>query len=195
MQLHNLVTPKNPKPMKKIEIITMMLATILCLCSTSCSDDKESRDTNANVTSSDPAGTVAANVRHDESNFVNIQVGSYIIHNDYAGDLTYDAEIHLDIKASLNFWMRYSSSSGSAQSNVKIASVGPVKNLADIKTVPEAGWAQETSVSPGYGYVLKYEVKDVGFVAYARVYVVDWMTRTGDNGIIGVKIKYQVWEP
>ncbi|MBP5136466.1 MAG: hypothetical protein ILP23_03955 [Paludibacteraceae bacterium] len=47
--------------MKKIEIIAMMLAITFCLCSTSCSDDKEGRDTSATVTSSDPAGTIAAN--------------------------------------------------------------------------------------------------------------------------------------
>lgn len=188
MQLHNLVTPKNPKPMKKIEIIAMMLATILCLCSTSCSDDKESRDTSATVTSSDPAGTVASNIRHDDAEYTNIQLGTYIVNN-----YTYSAEIHLHIKGSLNLWMREATYNMYPQNDVTIASVGPVKNISEIKKVPEAGWAQETSATPGNGYVLKYENEN--FKGYARVYVVDWITRTGDNGIIGVKIKYQVWEP
>ena len=193
MQLHNLVTPKNPKPMKKIEIIAMMLATILCLCSTSCSDDKESRDTSATVTSSDPAGTVASNIRHDDAEYTNIQLGKYIVHNNKTGDYTYDAEIHLHIKGSLNLWMREATYNMYPQNYVTIASVGPVKNISEIKKVPETGWAQETSATPGNGYVLKYENEN--FKGYARVYVVDWITRTGDNGIIGGKIKYQVWEP
>ncbi|MBR2624466.1 MAG: hypothetical protein IKC96_04990, partial [Paludibacteraceae bacterium] len=87
--------------MKKIEFIAMMLATILCLCSTSCSDDKEGRDTSATVTSSDPAGTVASNIRHDDAEYTNIQLGTYIVDN-----YTYSAEIHLHIKGSLNLWMR-----------------------------------------------------------------------------------------
>ncbi|MBP5742554.1 MAG: hypothetical protein J6W49_03820 [Paludibacteraceae bacterium] len=178
--------------MKKIEFIAMMLATILCLCSTSCSDDKEGRDTSATVTSSDPAGTVASNIRHDDE-YTNIQLGTYIIHNNYAGDRTYSAEIHLHIKGSLNLWMRDATYNMYPQDYVTIASVGPVKNISEIKKVPETGWAQETSATPGNGYVLKYESEN--FKGYARVYVVDWITRTGDNGIIGVKIKYQVWEP
>ncbi|MBQ2050764.1 MAG: hypothetical protein II495_00790, partial [Paludibacteraceae bacterium] len=63
----------------------------------------------------------------------------------------------------------------------------------EIKTVPETGWAHEVSEEPGYGYVIKKS--DSKTTVYVRVYVVSWITRTGDNGIIGLKIKYQVWEP
>lgn len=179
MQLHNLVTPKNPKPMKKIEIIAMMLATILCLCSTSCSDDKESRDTSANVTSSDPAGTIAANLRTDNSDFISLTEG--------------DPFIYLDTRVGLNFFFRTATYNYYTDDDAYIVCVGAVKNISEIKTIPEAGWSHETAEEPGYGYVIKKNGSE-GTV-YVRVYVVDWITRTGDNGIIGVKIKYQVWEP
>lgn len=179
MQLHNLVTPKNPKPMKKIEFIAMMLAITFCLCSTSCSDDKEGgRDTNANVTSSDPAGTIAANLRTDNGDFITITNNPYI---------------YLDTRPSLNFYFRTSTYNFIEDNDAYIACVGPVKNISEIKTVPETGWAHEVSEEPGYGYVIKKS--DSKTTVYVRVYVVSWITRTGDNGIIGLKFKYQVWEP
>ena len=121
MQLNNLVTPKNPKPMKKIEFIAMMLATILCLCSTSCSDDKESgRDTNANVTSSDPAGTIAANLRIDNSDFISLTDGD-------------DPFIYLDTRVGLNFFFRTSEYNYYTDDNAYIVCVGAVKNISEIK--------------------------------------------------------------
>ncbi|MBE6321456.1 MAG: hypothetical protein E7073_00315 [Bacteroidales bacterium] len=169
--------------MKKIETLAMMLATALCLSLTSCSDDKDSgRDTNAAVTSSDPIGTMAANLRNDNGDWVEI----YNYDNDGYN------HIWIDINGSNNLFFRAVSYNMNQEKTTQIVSVGPVKNIAAIKTVPEAGWTNAASAQPGCGYIAKRDFE--GTTVYARIYVVEWMENTY-GGIIGARIKYQVWKP
>ena len=65
----------------------------------------------------------------------------------------------------------------------QIVSVGAVAGLGDVYNAPEHGWTSRTMAVPGCGYLVKAS-------AYARIYVVDYITSTG-GGIIGAIIKYQ----
>lgn len=76
--------------------------------------------------------------------------------------------------------------------SANIASVGSVRKLGAIKSIPESGWAKKIAVHPGYGYVLK---SNDG--RYARLYVSSWTYAAGTSGaIIGAMVEYQEnWEP
>ena len=74
----------------------------------------------------------------------------------------------------------------------EIVCVGEVDGLAAIKSIPTKGWVDKAVVIPGYGYI----VRNMGiwyqgnYVAYARIYVVDYVYDT--SGVtIGATIKYQ----
>lgn len=71
-------------------------------------------------------------------------------------------------------------------SNCYIASVGPVKGLGNVSSIPTAGWAREVAVTPGNGYV----VYDASNDEFYRVYVIDYITSTS-GGVIGADVKYQ----
>lgn len=66
--------------------------------------------------------------------------------------------------------------------NIKIASVGMVKGLSEIKSIPTSGWASRVAVVSGYGYVVKYS--GYSGTTYARLFVV---SSTGS----GYAVKYQ----
>lgn len=71
-------------------------------------------------------------------------------------------------------------------SNCYIASIGPVKGLGNVSSIPVAGWAREVAVTPGNGYV----VYDASNDEFYRVYVIDYITSTM-GGVIGADVKYQ----
>lgn len=68
-----------------------------------------------------------------------------------------------------------------------IASIGKVKGLGNVASIPLVGWASKVAVTPGYGYVAYDKYDDV----YYRIYVVDYMEGATTGGIIGANIKYQ----
>lgn len=68
-----------------------------------------------------------------------------------------------------------------------IASIGNVKGLGNVASIPQAGWATKVAVTPGYGYVAYDSYNDV----YYRIYVTDYMEGALSGGIIGADIKYQ----
>lgn len=78
-----------------------------------------------------------------------------------------------------------------------VAAVGKVSGLGNIRNRPEKGWADQSAVIPGYGYIIRYESSKYadgtptrdGYT-YCRIYVVDYIKSTG-GGIIGATIKYQ----
>ena len=65
---------------------------------------------------------------------------------------------------------------------IEIASVGMVKGLSEIKSIPTSGWASRVAVVSGYGYVVKYS--GYSGTTYARLFVV---SSTGS----GYAVKYQ----
>lgn len=68
-----------------------------------------------------------------------------------------------------------------------IASIGPVKGLGNVASIPLAGWAGKVSVTPGYGYV----AYDTSSDEYYRIFVTDYMASATTGGVIGADIKYQ----
>lgn len=68
-----------------------------------------------------------------------------------------------------------------------IASIGPVKGLGNVASIPLAGWAGKVSVTPGYGYVAYNTYSD----EYYRIFVTDYMASATTGGVIGADIKYQ----
>ena len=84
-------------------------------------------------------------------------------------------------------------------SGVMFASKGKVSGLGAITQIPTNGWTDKTAVIPGYGYVARYERKKYNSTTmqnelvsthYVRIYVVDYITTTG-NEVIGANVKYQ----
>lgn len=69
----------------------------------------------------------------------------------------------------------------------KIASVGSVKGLGNVASIPLAGWADKVSVTPGHGYVAYNSNSD----EYYRIYVTEYMASATTGGVIGADIKYQ----
>lgn len=67
-----------------------------------------------------------------------------------------------------------------------IASLGAVRGLGNVSSIPSAGWASKVAVTPGCGYVVYNSYKD----EYTRIYVVDYITSV-TGGIMGADIKYQ----
>lgn len=67
----------------------------------------------------------------------------------------------------------------------KIVSVGSVRGLGNITSIPKTGWAEEVSVRPGYGYVIYSDN------IFYRVYVESYILAAGTEGVIGAEVRYQ----
>lgn len=144
----------------------MVLAIALVgICMVSCSKD-DGGTRNDPVTTSDPEGTIVANLANEKSVYIS-GLGSVLIRMNSAN----------------NLYVSYGD----------IVSVGSVQGLSSITKVPESGWTSTTAAIPGYGYVLRYALRYAHY-EYARLYVVDYMESTSGS-IMGCTIKYQVWDP
>lgn len=143
--------------MKRLFFTMVVMMGILCV---GCSKEDEDAKS-ANISSSDPEGTVVVNMRNDGENWIDIGIGNEI-----------------RINSANNFEGRYS---GQQQ----FVSVGKVSGLSAIKSIPSTGWASTVGVVPGTGY-LAY---DSWGHEVARIYVVEQMEGVS-GGIIGATIKY-----
>lgn len=63
-------------------------------------------------------------------------------------------------------------------------SLGAVRGLGNVSTIPTSGWADQVAVEPGYGYVAYSNNQ------FYRIYVVDNIVNTS-GGVMGADIKYQ----
>lgn len=107
----------------------MVLAIALVgICMVSCSKD-DGGTRNDPVTTSDPEGTIVANLANENSVYIS-GMGSLSIRMNSANNLYVE--------------------------NGNIASVGSVQGLSSITKVPESGWTSTTAAIPGYGYVLRH---------------------------------------
>ena len=66
------------------------------------------------------------------------------------------------------------------------ASVGSVKGLGNVTSIPTTGWASQVAVKPGNGYV----AYDIIRTKFYRIYVNNFIVDT-TGGIIGAEVKYQ----
>ena len=65
-------------------------------------------------------------------------------------------------------------------------SVGEMKGLGNIESIPTTGWANQMGVYPDNGYVAYNRAND----AYYRLFVTEYLFNTSEE-IIGAKVKYQ----
>jgi hypothetical protein len=65
-------------------------------------------------------------------------------------------------------------------------SVGEMKGLGNIESIPTTGWANQMGVYPDNGYVAYNRAND----AYYRLFVTEYLYNTSEE-IIGAKVKYQ----
>lgn len=151
-----------------LSLLTTMMVAMLSLGFVSCGgDDDDSPTPKPNdgneqtdvVSNQDPEGTIVVNMNNGaKDNWIDI--GICTIHIDDAN----------------NFVGRYS--------DVEFTSVGKVKGLSNVTTIPSTGWSKSSAVVPGTGYVVKCGDN------YARMYVVDYTVSTA-GGIMGATVKYQ----
>lgn len=143
---------------------------LLPLAIASCGgDEKDEPETTAN----DPEGTTLVYLHHGDY----VELARDTHHADENG-YGYDISMGISVNKSNNFV---------SDTGDKIVSVGKVKNISEIKSIPNSGWVSETAIVPGNGYVFMGSYVNT---YYARIYVVDFITST-DGGIIGATIKYQ----
>ena len=115
----------------KIKKYWMMLAIALTgLCTVSCGeDDDEGGTRNDPVTATDPEGTIVANLANEK-------------------DITIDFPNY-------DGYIRMNSANNLHTQRMEIVSVGNVKSLSSITSIPKIGWSSTTAALPGYGYVLR----------------------------------------
>lgn len=173
---------------------------IVALLFTNCTkDDDYYYSGNVGLDKDDPVETVIINIMNTGTEY---PIG---------------ADVTLSMKDN-NFYGKSTSYGYYGYANVTLNTIGAVKGLGDITSVPTGmEWAEEVAAIPGYGYALKVTENSYGGAAtnkYIRFYVVDWITssastsvdptsttgqnatQTSSGGIIGVVIKYQLnWTP
>lgn len=78
---------------------------------------------------------------------------------------------------------------------VSMCTLGDVKCLSSIKSIPNSGFTKPVNVKqnqiacePGYGYIIKVS-DNSGNSFYVRLYVVEYLVNS--TSVIGAKIKYQ----
>lgn len=123
-----------------------------------------------NVAVPDPEGTVTVNITN----------------NGRDGEVALpDLGVYIYIDEGNNFRLY---SSGYSTS---IVSLGAMKGLGNVVSVPTEGWSTSVAVVPGNGYVVRatrsYPIVETN---YARLYVDSYMTSTS-GGIMGATVKYQ----
>lgn len=130
---------------------------------TGCSSDEPDNPDNGDLIKPDkevpdPTGTIALSMRNEDHGETRLENLLYI------GDDN-------------NFRMLYS--------NI-IASIGSVKGLGNVSSIPMTGWSDAVAVEPGAGYVAYDSDRD----EFVRIFVTDWVISTS-GGIIGADVKYQ----
>lgn len=158
----------------------------------------------------DPEGTITTSINYTDN------ATPIVLYSGLAGDgpyfwsyYTYPyITIRVGMQASLNFVFHTAmvqNNSGALNNPIwqglgsfggEVASMGKVSGLGSITTKPSSGWSTTAAVEKGFGYVIRYKAsRDISTNAlpykYARFYVVDWVTSSLSNGVIGAKMKYE----
>ena len=144
--------------MKKIfQLMLTLMALIMVSCSTN--DDPDNGEAvKPDAIVDDPTGTILLSMRNGNN-----------------GDTSLDG---LRIGKDDNF---------TGGSDWMIASVGAVRGLGNVSSIPTSGWSGKVAVVPGTGYVAYNRYTDT----YYRLFVVDYIQAAGSGGIIGADVKYQ----
>lgn len=144
--------------MKKI---LWLLAVGFALAVAACSDKDDSGDgpVNPNTNVADPEGTIQLSMRKEGE----------------GGTWLGCVRIGKDDNFELNYYKD------------RIASLGAMKGLGNVATIPFGGWASKVAVVPGNGYVVYDGSRD----EYYRIYVTEYIAAAVSGGVIGAEVKYQ----
>jgi hypothetical protein len=141
----------------QIKLLSLVLPLILFAgCGKNEPNDDNNEPVSPNVTVPDPEGTITLKMRN----------------SDYGRTMLDDC-------------IQISNGNNLVVSGGEVVSIGKVKGLGNIVSIPLNGWAQQVAIAPGNGYIV-YAKK-----TYYRIYVIDWILAAETNGIIGAEIKYQ----
>ena len=145
----------------------MLALAVLAIVPACSGEDDESvvpQASDPNVAVPDPEGTVTVNITN----------------NGRDGEVELpDLDVELYIDEGNNFRLHTA-----IYSRSQIVSLGAMKGLGNVVTVPIEGWSSSVAVVPGNGYVVRNHDN------YARLYVDSYMTSTS-GGIMGATVKYQ----
>lgn len=171
----------------------IVVAAVFCAGLASCGDEDESvitpqteqndgKQQTENISNQDPEGTVVLNMNNGaKNNYYDLGFGeSYKIHIDEANNFI--GESHYVVNPIYG--------SGSNEIFTEIVTIGSVRGLSEVNTIPTTGWSESAAVVPRTGYVVRVKNQSYSYDMYARLYVVDYIVGTS-GGIIGATIKYQ----
>ncbi len=151
--------------------MTIIMVAMLSVGFVSCGDDDN--DGEASNYDGDPIGTVEIGLKngadpyyYTAQNYLELDGSEYVIAVNLANNFT--------IWKSWRILLH----------DPMIVSVGTVKGLGSINSIPSSGWTSEIAARPGNGYIVHFRNE------YIRMYVVDYMVDTS-GGIMGVYVKYQ----
>lgn len=141
--------------------LLMLLMVIAGILFVSCDQEPEDVGPNGGTTNpdkvmSDPEGTVILSMRDFDNGNIRIDDKIYINKENWTGE------------------------------GCSFVSVGEMKGLGNIESIPTTGWAKQMGVYPSNGYVAYNQNMDT----YYRIYVTEYLYNTSEE-IIGAKVKYQ----
>ena len=149
-------------------MLTMIMVAMLSVSMVSCGGDdgndnpNNGQPVNPGTDVADPTGTISLSMRNANN-----------------GNTTIDNIIHINKSDNFERYDYY-------YYNVYLASVGQVKGLGNVSSIPKAGWATQVAVKPNNGYV----AYDVNSNTFYRIFVEDFIEGTS-GGVIGAEVKYQ----
>ena len=152
-------------------LLTIIIVTMLCVGFASCGGDDDNEE--PSNYDGDPIGTVEIGLVSGKDpyyvtaqNYLELDGSNYVIAVNLANNFTVWKSWRVQL------------------SDPMIVSVGAVKGLGSIKSIPSSGWTSEIAARPGNGYIVHFRNE------YLRMYVVEYMVDTS-GGIVGVYVKYQ----
>lgn len=166
----------------------LLVAAAVLTCAAGCSDDKDGSGGGPELP--DPEGTVLVSMRYStKETHISYTGSSYVYFQEYPVSIPDFTTIRLTSSGTLKggtfkgTWFP-DNQDETTTNGTKFVTIGRTNGLAAIRSIPQAGWAEEVTALPGYGCVAEYNG------VYCRIYVVDYMLDNAGNRI-GVVLKYQ----
>lgn len=165
----------------------LLVAAAVLTCAAGCSDDKDGSGGGPELP--DPEGTVLVSMRYStKETYISSYGSTSVYFQEYPVSIPDFTTIRLTSSGTFKggAWsgLYISNQDETTTNGTKFVTIGRTNGLAAIRSVPQAGWAEEVTALPGYGCVAEYNG------VYCRIYVVDYMLDTAGNRI-GVVLKYQ----